>query len=115
MKKKPPRTGITKADLTEAVYERHGGLTKNEAAEIVDTIFQTVKASLVEGRPVKIQNFGVFEVLDRQARAGVNPASGERIFIPAHRMLSFRPAHRLRKVVEPADRNRRPGESEEGA
>jgi len=32
--KKPP-TGMTKADLVDVVYDRHGGLTKNEAAEIV--------------------------------------------------------------------------------
>ncbi len=37
---------MTKADLVDAVYERHGGLTKDEAAEIVDTIFKTVKSSL---------------------------------------------------------------------
>ena len=41
--------GLTKADLAGAVYDRHGGLTKGEAAEIVDAIFGTVKSSLVDG------------------------------------------------------------------
>ena len=52
--KKTPRPGVTKADLTDVVYERHGGLTKDEAAEIVDVIFRTVKTSLADGRTVRV-------------------------------------------------------------
>jgi len=92
--------GLTKADLTDAVYERHGGLTKNEAADIVDAIFQTVKTTLGGGRPVKIKNFGTFEVMDRKGRMGVNPASGEKMFIPPRTGLAFRPAERLKQVVD---------------
>lgn len=93
----PPRnTGRTKADLVDAVYDRHGGLTKNEAAEIVDAIFKTVKTSLADGRPVKIKNFGTFEITSRPGRLGVNPVSGERIFIRPHKGLSFKPARRLK-------------------
>jgi nucleoid DNA-binding protein len=95
--KKPP-TGMTKADLVDVVYDRHGGLTKNEAAEIVEAIFKTVKTSLREGRTVRIKNFGTFEITNRPGRTGVNPVSGERIFIPPHRGLSFRPARRLKDV-----------------
>lgn len=95
--------GLTKADLTQLVYELHGGLTKHEAAEVVDTILGSVKTSLLKGRSVKIQNFGVFEVLERKGRAGVNPFSGEPIYIPAHRGLSFRPASKVKQLV--ADEN----------
>jgi nucleoid DNA-binding protein len=93
------RRGLTKADLIDAVYERHGGLTKSEATEIVDAIFNTVKTTLGGGRPVRIKNFGSFEVTSRPARTGVNPTSGEKIAIPAHRGLNFRPARRLRASV----------------
>jgi len=91
--------GLTKADLIDAVYDRHGGLTKNEATEIVDTIFKTVKITLGDGRPVRIKNFGSFEVTARPGRVGVNPTSGEKIFIPPHKGLNFRPARRLRSTV----------------
>ena len=91
---------MTKSDLTEQVYRRHGGLTKGEAAKIVEKIFDTMKANLVDGRPIKIQNFGVFEVRPRQGRTGVNPANGRKIFIPAHKGLSFRPAPRLKEEVD---------------
>ena len=93
--------GLTKADLIDLVYERHGGLTKAEAAEVIATIFDTVKTNLVDGKQVKIKNFGVFEVKSRAAREGVSPASGERIVIPSHKGLKFRPSPALKEVVEP--------------
>lgn len=92
---------MTKADLVDVVYDRHGGITKYEAAEIVEAIFDTVKSTLVDGRPVRIKNFGTFEVTARPGRRGVNPTNGEIIFIPPHRGLSFRPARHLRDVVAP--------------
>lgn len=98
------RTSRTKADLVDLVYRSHGGLTKHEAAEIVDSIFRTVKTSLLDGNAVKIQNFGVFEVVPRQGRMGVDPSSGERIFIPPRNGLAFRPAHRLKEAVVKPDK-----------
>ncbi len=91
--------GSTKADLIDAVYRRHGALTKNEAAEVVDAIFSTVKTSLQDGRSVRIRNFGAFEVIERSGRTGVDPTSGERIFIPAHNGLSFRPSRNLKSAL----------------
>jgi nucleoid DNA-binding protein len=94
----PARPGMTKADLVDVVYDRHGGLTKGEAAEIVDAIFTTVKTSLSVGRPVRIKNFGTFEITRRPGRLGVNPTNGEKIFIPPHTGLSFKPARRLKEL-----------------
>jgi integration host factor subunit alpha len=94
------RPGTTKADLVDAVYQRHGGLTKDEAAEIVDAIFTTVKSTLAVGRPVRIKNFGTFEITRRPGRVGVNPTNGEKIFIPPHTGLSFKPARRLKELED---------------
>ncbi len=117
MSDKSQRQGLTKADLVDAVYSRHGALTKDEAAEIVDAIFGTVKDNLGRGRPVRIKNFGVFEVAERAGRMGVNPASGKKIFIPPHKGLAFRPAARLKKQVAPrkpkAGAARKPARPEE--
>jgi DNA-binding protein HU-beta len=92
-------SGVTKAHLVDRVYDLHGGLTKSEAADIVEAILETVKSSLVDGRSVRIKNFGTFEVTDRLARTGVDPSNGRRIQIPAHRGLSFRPARRLKDAL----------------
>lgn len=102
------RPGLTRADLTDLVYRLHGGLTRQESAQVVETILGTVKESLLEGRAVKIQNFGVFEVTRRPGRRGVNPISGEPIFIPSQKGLSFRPSPKLKQAVE------KPGPGESG-
>lgn len=99
------RLGTTKADLVDAVYDRHGGLTKDEAADIVDAIFTTVKSTLADGRPVRIKNFGTFEITRRPGRLGVNPTNGEKIFIPPHTGLSFKPARRLKELEDGESRD----------
>jgi nucleoid DNA-binding protein len=99
--------GKTKAFLVERVYERHGALTKDEAAEVVDTIFGALKASLVDGKTVRIKNFGVFDIVARAGRSGVNPTSGEPIYIPPHKGLQFRPAKSLKDEVEVLPRKKR--------
>jgi nucleoid DNA-binding protein len=98
------RTGLTKGDLADLVYDLHGGLTKTEAVEVVNTILGTVKTSLLAGRKVKIQNFGVFEVTRRKGRSGVSPVDGQSIFIPSHKGLSFRPSKKLRHAMEGSQR-----------
>ena len=100
------RSGLTKADLVKRIYNLHGGLTRREAADVVDQILQAMKTSLLDGRSVKIQNFGVLEVSDREGRAGVDPSSGERIFIPSHKGLSFRPSPKLKNTIERRSRDR---------
>jgi integration host factor subunit alpha len=94
------RHGKTKADLIDAVYRRHGALTKSEAADVVEAIFRTVKTSLQDGRSVRIRNFGAFEVMERSGRTGVNPTSGEKMFIPPHTGLSFRPSRNLKSALD---------------
>lgn len=101
MKRSDGLRGRTKADLIDAVYRRHGGLTKDEAAAVVEAIFKTVKSNLVQGRAVKIKNFGTFEVCRRPGRAGINPSSGQKIFIPEHSGLTFRPARNLKDTIDP--------------
>ena len=46
--KRTLKGGVTRADLTKVVYERHGGLTKSEAAAAVNKIFDTMKVNLLE-------------------------------------------------------------------
>lgn len=106
--------GRTKAFLVNRVHNRHGALTKKEAAEVVDTIFSTLKSTLADGKKVQIKNFGVFEVIPRAGRAGVDPSSGESIYIPPHRGLQFRPSRSLKDSVEEIKeaRGRAPGDEE---
>ena len=94
------RSGLTRAELVKRIYRLHGGLTRSEAATVVDEILQAMKTNLLDGRSIKIQNFGVLEITRREGRSGVDPSSGEPIFIPSHKGLSFRPSPRLKTTIE---------------
>lgn len=90
---------MTKADIVEAVYEKLGGISKKEAAEIVETVFETMKDTLEQGEKIKISGFGNFVVRDKNARIGRNPQTGEEITISARRVLTFKPSQVLKSAL----------------
>ena len=90
---------MTKADIVENVYEKVGGFSKKEAAEIVETVFDTIKETLERGEKIKISGFGNFVVRDKNARAGRNPQTGQEITISARRVLTFKPSQVLKNAL----------------
>jgi integration host factor subunit alpha len=90
---------MTKADIIEAVYEKVGGFSKKEAAEIVETVFDTIKDTLAAGDKIKISGFGNFVVRDKNSRVGRNPQTGEEITISARRVLTFKPSQVLKNAL----------------
>ena len=90
---------MTKADMVDVVYEKVGGFSKKEAADIVETVFETVKKTLEKGEKIKISGFGNFVVRDKKARAGRNPQTGKEITISARRVLTFKPSLLLNKAL----------------
>ena len=83
---------MTKAHLIDAVYARHGGISRREAAEIVDLLLARIKEELLADGDVRIAGFGSFRLVSRQARRGRNPRTGEPMRIGARRSLVFRPS-----------------------
>ena len=50
---------VTRAQLTEAVY-REVGLSRNESADLVESVLNEISDALSEGETVKISSFGSF-------------------------------------------------------
>jgi integration host factor subunit alpha len=91
---------MTKADMVELVYERIG-VSKREAATVVESIFDIIKESLERGENVKISGFGSFNLREKKPRRGRNPQTGEEITISARRVLSFKSSNVLRDQLNP--------------
>ena len=89
---------VTRADLAAAVREETG-LRKRDAAELVDTLFETIGERLVAGEPVGISGFGTFALRDKEERVGRNPRTGEETPIVARRVVAFRASTKLKKRV----------------
>jgi integration host factor subunit alpha len=90
---------MTKADIIEHVYEKVGGFSKKEAAEIVEVVFDTIKETLERGEKIKISGFGNFVVRDKNSRVGRNPQTGKEITISARRVLTFKPSQVLKNAL----------------
>ena len=83
---------LTRMDLSESVF-REVGLSRNESADLVESVLEKISASLVAGEQVKISSFGTFSIRQKNARVGRNPKTGEEAPIPPRRVLTFRPSH----------------------
>ncbi len=94
---------ITRMDLSEAVY-REVGLSRNESAELVESVLQHMSDALVNGETVKISSFGTFNVRNKSARIGRNPKTGEEVPIHPRRVLTFRPSHLMKDRVAAGNR-----------
>ena len=89
---------INKKALIDLVSERTN-ITKKDATEIVDAVFNTVKDELAAGKTVDIAGFGKFSVKESAARSGVNPATGEKIEIAASNRVVFKVSKTLKDCV----------------
>jgi len=91
---------MNKAELVEELMSVAGIEVKKQAATIVEAIFDTITKTLSKGDEVAVSGFGTFKVVDRAARMGVNPKTGEKIQIKASRKLKFRAAKVLKEAVQ---------------
>ncbi len=89
---------LTRMDLAEAVHAEVG-LSRNDSAELVETVLRHISDALVSGESVKISSFGTFSVREKAARIGRNPKTGEEVPITPRRVLTFRSSHLMKDRV----------------
>ncbi|MEI8149108.1 MAG: HU family DNA-binding protein [Actinomycetes bacterium] len=78
------------------------GDNKKEAARAVDVVFDAIIRNISKGDDVMINDFGKFKKVDRPARKGRNPFTGETIQIKASKKVRFLPAKGLKEVISGA-------------
>jgi integration host factor subunit alpha len=110
----PTERTMTKADIIESIYEKVGGFSKKESAEIVEAVFDTMKETLRSGEKIKISGFGNFVVREKAKRMGRNPQTGTPIVIAERRVLTFKPSQVLKSSLNGRDARGRAVSSDEG-
>ena len=80
---------MNKNDLIRAVAV-NAKLTKAQAKSAVDVAMDAVVEALQKGDKVSVSGFGTLFVQEKAARAGVNPSTGEKISIPAKKVVKFK-------------------------
>ena len=89
---------VTRADLGEAVYQEVG-LSRNESADLLESVLGFMADALATGDTVKISSFGSFSVRQKGQRIGRNPKTGEEVPILPRKVLVFRPSQVLKTRV----------------
>lgn len=89
---------MNKQDLVASVADK-ADISKAKAAEAVDAVIDSIKASLKKGNDVRLVGFGTFTVAKRAATTGRNPRTGEPIKIPASKQPKFKAGKELKEAV----------------
>lgn len=90
---------MTKADIVEFIYNRIGGISKKESADLVEKLLALIKDTIADGQSMKITGFGHFIVKNKKERKGINPQTKDQIILPRHRVLKFRVSQVLRTGI----------------
>jgi DNA-binding protein HU-beta len=88
-----------KADLVNGIVDRVEGITRRQAAEAFEAVFDSIVTALRAGENAKVPGFGSFSMSERAARKGRNPATGESINIKASKTVRFKVGKELKEAV----------------
>ena len=94
----PTMSTVTRAQLAETIYAQVG-LSRNDSAELLETVLERMSSALEAGESVKISGFGTFAVRQKGRRIGRNPKTGVEVPILPRRVLTFRPSQVLKAHV----------------
>jgi len=89
---------ITRAQLSEAVYQEVG-LSRNESADLLESVLSMISDALSSDETVKISSFGSFSVRQKGQRIGRNPKTGEEVPILPRKVLVFRPSQVMKARI----------------
>jgi DNA-binding protein HU-beta len=90
---------VTKAEFVDRLAAK-SGLTKKDAASVVDAFVDVVTDALKKGEDVQFTGFGKFYVQEREARQGINPQTKKKIDIPASKVPKFSAGLALKSAVK---------------
>ncbi len=89
---------MNKNDLIGVVADK-ASVTKAQAGDAVDAVFEAITGTLKNGEEVRLVGFGTFSVSRRKASVGRNPATGAEINIPASNQAKFKPGKGLKDSI----------------
>lgn len=89
---------MNKTELVKRIADA-AGLSAADAKTALDATTNVIKEALIAGDKVQLIGFGTFAIKERPARQGVNPSNGEKIQIPAKKVIKFNPGSEFDEAV----------------
>ncbi len=91
---------MTKAELVDKIHVKTNLPTKGKTEDALDAVIEGIRDALIAGESITFTGFGSFKVVDRAARKGRNPRTGEEIDIPASKVVKFTPGKTLKDSIK---------------
>lgn len=76
------------------------GLSKKEAADVVNIFFESIADALANGDNVDIRGFGSLKIKEYKPYIARNPKTGEKVQIPAKKLPTFKAGKALKEKVD---------------
>ena len=89
---------MNKTEVIAAMAEQTE-LSKKDAEAALKAFVDVVSEELKKGEKVQLVGFGTFEVSERAAREGRNPATGEAMTIKASKAPKFKAGTALKDLI----------------
>ncbi len=89
---------MTKKEIVKRISEDIG-LTQLKTKDIVQRTLDAIIQTLVSEGRIELRNFGVFEVKRRAPRKARNPRTGEKVYVPAKNVVTFKPGKEMEELV----------------
>ena len=90
---------MNKAELVKAIAAE-SGLSKKDSEAALNAVVASVTKALKDGDKVALIGFGTFAVVEKGERQGVNPATKQKITIPARKVIKFKAGAELAGKVK---------------
>ncbi|MDW1584074.1 integration host factor subunit alpha [Vibrio sp. 947] len=97
---------LTKKDIVQRLVDQHNFTTK-DATALVETFFNEIKETIASGEPLKLSNFGNFNINHKRSRPGRNPKTGDEVMISERRVVTFAPSDNFKAEVQSAFESRK--------
>ncbi len=80
---------MNKTEFLKALAEK-AELSGKQANNALNAFVSIVEEELKKGEKIQLVGFGTFELKDKPAREGINPATGAKVKIPASKNPTFK-------------------------
>lgn len=90
---------MNKTEFVNLIAEK-GEYSKKDAEKALSTVIDSITDALSRGEKISLIGFGTFEVRDRAAKTGINPATKEKIEVPAKKVPAFKAGQSLKDAVD---------------
>jgi integration host factor subunit beta len=98
---------VTKKEIVKKISEEIG-LTQLKTKDIVQRTLDAIIHTLVTEQRIELRNFGVFEVKRRAPRKARNPRTGDKVYVPAKNVVTFKPGKEMEELVRQMDPEKLP-------